>query len=164
MHFGLSLANMGAIMTDGLTYVKLRLCLRSSLEGIPAKVMNIVLPYLAHLTIATQSSVASAMTIFIHIWAAHDLFIRCKEVDCHWLQDSRLNYIEQNADRFGVDADKLENVRVNMSKVSPMNDTLDLCARYANGKTLDDMVSHCCCFRLGCICSTSMHISCAELD
>ncbi|DBB07277.1 TPA: hypothetical protein ACH3X3_008782 [Trebouxia sp. C0006] len=33
------------------------------------------------------------------------------------MEDSRLNYIEQNADRFGVDTDKLENVRVNMSKV-----------------------------------------------
>ena len=73
----------------------------------------------------------------------------CGKADCHCLQDSRLNYIEQNADRFGVDTDKLENVRVNASKMSPMNDTLDLCARYANGKTLDDMVSHSCCFQLG---------------
>ncbi len=80
----------------------------------------------------------------------------CGKADCHCLQDSRLNYIEQNADRFGVDTDKLENVRVNMSKVSPMNDTLDLCARYANGKTLDDMVSHCCCFHLGLLASAQL--------
>ncbi len=144
------MAETGAVMTDVLTLVKLRLCLRNSLEGIPAEVTNIVLPHLAHLEVATQSSVASAMTMFIHIWAAaHDLYIRCKEADRHWLQDSRLNYIEQNADRFGVDTDKLESVRVHASKMSPMNDTLDLCARYANGKTLDDMVSHCCCFHLG---------------
>ena len=56
------------------------------------------------------------------------------------LQDSRLNYIEQHAERMGLDADKLENLRVSASKASPMGDTLDLCARFATGQALDDLV------------------------
>ena len=61
------------------------------------------------------------------------------------MQDSRLNYIEQHAERIGLDSDKLENLRVSASKASPMGDTLDLCARFADGKALDDMVSFSCC-------------------
>lgn len=63
-------------------------------------------------------------------------------LESYWLllQDSRLNYVEQHAERIGLDSDKLENLRVNASKASPMGDTLDLCARYADAKTLDEMV------------------------
>lgn len=57
-----------------------------------------------------------------------------------WLQDSRLNYVEQHAERMGLDSDKLESLRVSASKASPMGDTLDLCARYADSKTLEEMV------------------------
>lgn len=66
----------------------------------------------------------------------------CKGVNsCSFLlQDSRLNYIEQHAERIGLDSDKLESLRVSASKASPMGDTLDLCARYADSKTLEEMV------------------------
>lgn len=60
---------------------------------------------------------------------------------CVGLQDSRLNYVEQHAERIGLDSDKLESLRVSASKASPMGDTLDLCARYADSKTLEEMVS-----------------------
>ncbi len=66
------------------------------------------------------------------------------QVDSHAMQDSRLNYIEQHAERIGLDSDKLENLRVSASKASPMGDTLDMCARYADGKTLDEMVGRPC--------------------
>lgn len=56
------------------------------------------------------------------------------------MQDSRLNYVEQHAERMGLDSDKLESLRVSASKASPMGDTLDLCARYADTKTLEEMV------------------------
>lgn len=68
-----------------------------------------------------------------------------------WLQDSRLNYVEQHAERIGLDSDKLDSLRVNASKASPMGDTLDLCARYADGNTLDEMVSQHCLLCLWCI-------------
>ena len=57
------------------------------------------------------------------------------------MQDSRLNYVEQHAERIGLDSEKLERLRVGASKASPMGDTLDLCARYADTDTLQDMVS-----------------------
>ena len=56
------------------------------------------------------------------------------------MQDSRLNYVEQHAERIGLDSEKLESLRVSASKASPMGDTLDLCARYADSKTLEEMV------------------------
>ena len=59
------------------------------------------------------------------------------------LQDSRLNYIEQHAERIGLDSDKLENLRVSASKASPMGDTLDLCARFATGQALNELVGLC---------------------
>lgn len=155
-------------MTHIMAFFKLPSCLRITYKSIPAKIVNTVLPHLAHLEIATQCSVASDMAALMHIWAGYDLCTTCGEADCHCLQDSRLNYIEQHADRFGVDTDKLENARVNASKVSPMNDTLDLCARYANGKTLDEMVSHCCCFQLGLVASAQLrrmyHVLCLTYD
>ena len=52
-----------------------------------------------------------------------------------------MNYIEQHAERIGLDSDKLESLRVTASKASPMGDTLDLCARYADTDTLQNMVS-----------------------
>ena len=55
-------------------------------------------------------------------------------------QDSRINYVEQHAERMGLDADKLENLRVSASKSSPMGDTLDLCARYTDAATLEALV------------------------
>lgn len=45
------------------------------------------------------------------------------------LEDQRLNYVEQHAERIGINSDKLENVRVAASKSTPMGDTLDMCAR-----------------------------------
>ena len=45
------------------------------------------------------------------------------------LEDQRLNYVEQHAERIGISADKLESIRVSAAKSSPMGDTLDLCAR-----------------------------------
>ncbi|KAL3147888.1 hypothetical protein ABBQ32_002606 [Trebouxia sp. C0010 RCD-2024] len=60
------------------------------------------------------------------------------------MEDSRLNYVEQHAERIGLDSDKLESLRVSASKASPMGDTLDLCARYADSKTLEEMVPKLC--------------------
>ena len=48
------------------------------------------------------------------------------------MQDSRLNYVEQHAERMGLDSSRLENLRVSASRSTPMGDTLDLCARYTD--------------------------------
>ncbi|GMH36012.1 hypothetical protein BSKO_03880 [Bryopsis sp. KO-2023] len=56
------------------------------------------------------------------------------------LESSKLNYIEQHAQGMGIDAEKLENMRVSASKSTPMQDTLDLCVRYVNGEALASLV------------------------
>ena len=60
------------------------------------------------------------------------------------LQDARLNYVEQHAERIGLDSGRLENMRVAASKSSPMADTLDLAARHADIASLDALVPALC--------------------
>jgi len=55
-------------------------------------------------------------------------------------QDSRLNYIQQHAERIGVDAGRLDSVRVSAARSSPMGDTLELCARYADAASVEALV------------------------
>ena len=52
------------------------------------------------------------------------------------LQDSRLNYVQQHAQRAGMDEDRLEDLRVAASRSSPMGDALDLCVRYTDEEAL----------------------------
>ena len=52
------------------------------------------------------------------------------------LQDSRLNYVQQHAQRAGMDEARLEDLRVAASRSSPMGDALDLCVRYTDEEAL----------------------------
>lgn len=52
------------------------------------------------------------------------------------MQDARLNYVQQHAQRAGMDEDRLEDLRVAASKSSPMGDALDLCVRYTDEEAL----------------------------
>lgn len=52
--------------------------------------------------------------------------------------------MEQHAERYGLDSGRLENLRVAASKSSPMGDTLDLCARYADAAALGKLVPAVC--------------------
>ena len=51
-----------------------------------------------------------------------------------------MNYVEQHAERIGVDAGRLENLRVSAAKGSIMGDTLDVCARQVDVKSLEALV------------------------
>ena len=56
------------------------------------------------------------------------------------VQDQRMNYVEQHAERIGVDAGRLENLRVSAAKGSIMGDTLDVCARHVDSGSLEVVV------------------------
>jgi proteasome component ECM29 len=78
------------------------------------------------------------------------------------LEDIRLNYVEQHAERLGLDQEKLESARVNAARSSPMvsnspdccmtlepfltllaifqGDALDVCTRYNDAASLDAIV------------------------
>ena len=51
------------------------------------------------------------------------------------LEDARLNYVEQHAERFGLDAGKLESARVQAAQGGALGETLDICARCLDGET-----------------------------
>jgi len=50
--------------------------------------------------------------------SAHTLGVRAR----------RLNYIEQHAERLGMDADRLDSARTSAARASPLGETLELCA------------------------------------
>uniref|UniRef100_A0A2P2M9G4 Proteasome-associated protein ECM29 homolog isoform X1 n=1 Tax=Rhizophora mucronata TaxID=61149 RepID=A0A2P2M9G4_RHIMU len=56
------------------------------------------------------------------------------------LEDQGLNYVEMHAASAGIHTEKLENLRVSISKSSPMWETLDLCINTVNQETLDHLV------------------------
>ncbi|KAG2487332.1 hypothetical protein HYH03_014048 [Edaphochlamys debaryana] len=56
------------------------------------------------------------------------------------LEDVRLNYVEQHAERLGLDSERLEGARVAAARASPLGDTLDLAARLADGPSLEALV------------------------
>jgi proteasome component ECM29 len=51
------------------------------------------------------------------------------------LEDSRLNYVEQHAERLGVDAGKLESARVSAAQGGILGETLETCARHVDSET-----------------------------
>ncbi|GLI60137.1 hypothetical protein VaNZ11_002209, partial [Volvox africanus] len=56
------------------------------------------------------------------------------------LEDVRLNYVEQHAERLGLDSERLEGARVAAARASPLGDTLDLAARLADSQCLEQLV------------------------
>ena len=56
------------------------------------------------------------------------------------MQDQRLNYVEQHAERIGVDAGRLESARVSAAKGSVMGDALDVCARHVDPASLEALM------------------------
>ncbi|KAL4530388.1 hypothetical protein Ndes2437B_g03884 [Nannochloris sp. 'desiccata'] len=51
------------------------------------------------------------------------------------LEDSRLNYVEQHAERLGLDAGKLESARVSAAQGGILGETLETCARHVDSET-----------------------------
>ncbi len=44
------------------------------------------------------------------------------------LEDARLNYLEQHANRLGIDSERLDTARSSAARASPLGDTLELAA------------------------------------
>ncbi|KAF3455353.1 hypothetical protein FNV43_RR05803 [Rhamnella rubrinervis] len=56
------------------------------------------------------------------------------------LEDQGLNYVELHAANVGIQTDKLENLRISISKGSPMWETLDLCINVVDTESLDPLI------------------------
>ncbi|PRQ32931.1 putative proteasome component Ecm29 [Rosa chinensis] len=56
------------------------------------------------------------------------------------LEDQGLNYVELHAANAGIQTEKLESLRISISKGSPMWETLDLCIKVVDAGSLDQLV------------------------
>ncbi|XP_010474525.1 PREDICTED: proteasome-associated protein ECM29 homolog [Camelina sativa] len=56
------------------------------------------------------------------------------------LEDQGLNYVELHAANIGIETEKLENLRISISKGSPMWETLDLCINIVDIESLDQLI------------------------
>ncbi|CAH2033513.1 unnamed protein product [Thlaspi arvense] len=56
------------------------------------------------------------------------------------LEDQGLNYVELHAANIGIETEKLENLRISISKGSPMWETLDLCINIVDMESLDQLI------------------------
>lgn len=56
------------------------------------------------------------------------------------LEDQRLNYVEMHAANVGIQVEKLENLRVAVSKDSTMWETLDLCIKVTDKQSLETLI------------------------
>ena len=78
--------------------------------------------------IVDQVRILSLDTIAKTVQASHPpslkphlpLLIQCMLEGLSNLEDMRLNYVEQHAERLGLDQEKLESARVNAARSSPM--------------------------------------------
>jgi len=60
------------------------------------------------------------------------------------LEPAELNYISLNADKYGVGQDVVDSARMEITKLSPINDTLDFCLKQVdseNIKTLSPLLA-----------------------
>ena len=56
------------------------------------------------------------------------------------VQDARLNYVEQHAERVGLDAGRLEAARVAASRASPLADALDTVQSHVNAAAMQQLM------------------------
>ncbi|KAF2582329.1 hypothetical protein F2Q68_00006897, partial [Brassica cretica] len=56
------------------------------------------------------------------------------------LEDQGLNYVELHAANIGIETEKLENLRISISKGSPMWETLDLCINIVDTESLEQLI------------------------
>ncbi|MCL7022732.1 hypothetical protein MKW94_004116 [Papaver nudicaule] len=102
-------------------------------EGIASKVASI---QKASVGIVMKLSKGAGIALRPHL---PDL-VSCMLESLSSLEDQRLNYVELHAANAGIQTDKLENLRISVAKDSPMWETLDLCLKVVDTKSLDLLV------------------------
>ena len=63
-----------------------------------------------------------------------------KSSEVQVVQDARLNYVEQHAERVGLDAGRLEAARVAASRASPLADALDTVQSHVNAAAMQQLM------------------------
>ncbi|CAI9106154.1 OLC1v1005230C2 [Oldenlandia corymbosa var. corymbosa] len=102
-------------------------------EGIMSKVETI---RKASIGVVTKLAKGSGVAIVPHL---PDL-VYCMLESLSSLEDQGLNYVELHAANVGIQAEKLDNLRISIAKSSPMWETLDFCIEVADTQSLEMLV------------------------
>ncbi|GAA0159929.1 scaffold/adaptor protein [Lithospermum erythrorhizon] len=146
-----SVRNSGDRLCRAVSSLTVRLCDVSLTPVVDArKTMDIVLPLL--LTEGIMSKVDSvrkaSIGIVMKLAKGSGTAIRphlpdlvcCMLESLSSLEDQGLNYVEMHAANAGIQAEKLENLRVSIAKGSPMWETLDFCIDVVDSQSLELLV------------------------
>lgn len=143
--------NSGDSLCRALSSLTIRLC-DISLTPVSdaSKTMDIVLPFFLSEGIVSKvasiqkASVGMVMKLAkgagIAIQPHLPELVCCMLESLSSLEDQRLNYVELHAANAGIKAEKLDSLRIAVAKDSPMWETLDLCLKAVNTKSLDLLV------------------------
>ncbi|CAK7330671.1 unnamed protein product [Dovyalis caffra] len=143
--------NAGDRLCRAITSLTIRLCDVSLTEVSDAReAMGIVLPLLlADGILSKVSSIRKAsIGVVMKLSKGAGIALRphlsdlvcCMLESLSSLEDQGLNYVELHAANVGIQAEKLENLRISIAKSSPMWETLDLCINVINTESLDLLV------------------------
>nr|XP_009410433.1 PREDICTED: proteasome-associated protein ECM29 homolog [Musa acuminata subsp. malaccensis] len=143
--------NSGDSLCRAVSSLTTRLCdISLSSASDASETMNIVLPFLlvegivskvssiqkASITMVMKLAKNAGIAIRPHLPELVSCMLECLSS----LEDQRLNYVELHAANVGIQTEKLESLRIAVSKDSPMWETLDLCINVVDKKSLDLLV------------------------
>ncbi|XP_010521564.1 PREDICTED: proteasome-associated protein ECM29 homolog isoform X1 [Tarenaya hassleriana] len=143
--------NAGDKLCRAVTSLTIRLCDVTLTDLSDAKeAMGIVLPFLLSEGILSKVDSVRKASIGVVMKLAKGAGIAlrphlsdlvcCMLESLSSLEDQGLNYVELHAANIGIETEKLENLRISISKGSPMWETLDLCINIVNRESLDQLI------------------------
>ncbi|CAN8246973.1 unnamed protein product, partial [Cochlearia groenlandica] len=143
--------NAGDKLCRGVTSLTIRICDVTLTELSDAKqAMDIVLPFLLSEGIMSKVNSVRKASIGVVMKLAKGAGIAlrphlsdlvcCMLESLSSLEDQGLNYVELHAANIGIETEKLENLRISISKGSPMWETLDLCINIVDMESLEQLI------------------------
>ncbi|KAL1208896.1 hypothetical protein V5N11_010573 [Cardamine amara subsp. amara] len=143
--------NAGDKLCRAVTSLTIRICDVTLTELTDARqAMDIVLPFLLSEGIMSKVSSVRKASIGVVMKLAKGAgvalrphlsdLVCCMLESLSSLEDQGLNYVELHAANIGIETEKLENLRISISKGSPMWETLDLCINIVDIESLDQLI------------------------
>ncbi|XP_023639453.1 proteasome-associated protein ECM29 homolog isoform X1 [Capsella rubella] len=143
--------NAGDKLCRAVTSLTIRICDVTLTELSDAKkAMDIVLPFLLSEGIMSKvdSVRKAAIGVVMKLAKGAGVALRphlsdlvcCMLESLSSLEDQGLNYVELHAANIGIETEKLENLRISISKGSPMWETLDLCINIVDIESLNQLI------------------------
>eukprot|EP01103_Thecamoeba_quadrilineata_P013200 TRINITY_DN3590_c0_g1_i1.p1 TRINITY_DN3590_c0_g1~~TRINITY_DN3590_c0_g1_i1.p1 ORF type:complete len:1957 (-),score=534.48 TRINITY_DN3590_c0_g1_i1:30-5876(-) len=146
-----SVKRAGVSAAKGLSSLSLRLC-DNSLSGptTASAALTIVIPIFLHKGItnpATEVRVFSVMNLAklcklagssLTAFVPETVNVLLESLSS--LEPSQFNYLSFHTEKLEISQEQLEGARLAASKATPMQEALDLCVRYVDDKSLEDLI------------------------